>query len=130
MSEEGAQTGSDSRFLRVLNCMDVVPPALRWLLVVLICFPAANFILMLTSGVAMEAHWQSGTWAGCGDAVLVRYFWLSWLIFLPVIPAVRMPKLRGPVIGLLVIWSFANFVLPYWYIGVIEWSCGPIPWLF
>ena len=128
MNDQATQTSS-SRILRVLNCLDVLPPALKWLLVVVVCFPAPNFILMLMTGVGMEQGWQSGDWATCGDAALVRYFWASWLIFLPVIPAVKLEKLRWPVMALLIVWTFANFLLPHWFVHVAEWSCGPRPWL-
>jgi hypothetical protein len=129
MNEGEAHASSQNRILRLLNSFPKLPSGIAWLLMVLICFPAANFILMLTSGVEMEANWQSGDWATCGDMVLVRYFWLSWLVFLPVILAARMPRLRWPVIGLLIAWTFANFILPAWFLAVIEMSCGPRPWL-
>jgi|GEM_PF-6142515 len=126
---EGGGQAAPSRLLEALDVFSGLPSGVRWLLIVLICFPAANFILMLTSGIGMEESWQSGDWAICGDAVLVRYFWLSWLVFLPAVPAIYLRKLRWPVVGLLIAWTCANYILPVWLIPVIEASCGPRPWL-
>jgi hypothetical protein len=129
MAGEETRASSESRILRLLNSFPKFPSGVAWLLIILLCFPAANFILMITSGIEMEQGWQSGEWKLCGDAVLVRYFWLSWLVFLPVIPAVKVRRLRWPAMGLLTIWTFANFALPAWFMPIIEISCGPRPWL-